>query len=148
MVAKNILLELYRKAYVEVFNNVKDVLNIDILCVNPTVIQNCVNGNQGIIYGSIMSVVLAYNTYILIKKGMGVKFVKDVLSNSKHCYKKSIKTFVDNVNDNYYNNFVKNYLGITTTIEESDQESDNYYDDKESEMDVASIKSYKVKQTK
>jgi Zn-dependent oligopeptidase len=148
MVAKNILLELYRKAYVEVFNNVKDVMNIDILSVNPIIVQNCVNGNQGIIYGSIMSLILAYNTYILIKNGMGIKFVKDVLSNSNYCYKKSIKMFVDNVNDNYYNNFVKNYLGINTPIEDSDQESDNYYDDKESEVDIASIKSYKIKQTK
>lgn len=142
--AKNILLELYRKAYVEVFNNVKDVFNIDALCVNPTIIQNCTDGNQGVIYGSILGLILAYNAYVLIKKGLGEKFVKKVLNNPKYCYKKSVKKFVDNINDNYYNNFVKQYLGISPTVE-SEQDSDNYYDDKDSEIDIASIKNYRAK---
>ena len=124
-----IITEIYKKAYCEVFNNISDVYNTDIKYINPIIIQNCINGNQCIVYGSVLSSILAYNIYNILKQKNNTNFVDLILQNSNNNYKKNIQSFLDNnIKEDYYINFLKTYLKLDLNINnfcETENNDDN-----------------------
>ena len=85
--------ELYQNIFKDIFKNHLDVFEIPTY-INPNIILNTVNGNHGLLFGSILSLILSFVAYyILINKVDDLnidKFIEELLENKMFSYKKII----------------------------------------------------------
>ena len=58
------LFDLYKKIFVDIFEKVN--IDTNITTISPHVIHNVINGQQGVIFGNVLSVILAFNVYSYI----------------------------------------------------------------------------------
>jgi hypothetical protein len=124
---KELLMNLNYNIMKDIFGNNLDILNIDKNYINPSLINNLINGNQGYIYGTILSLILAFNAYNLIISGKSNNFINRLLENREYSYKKMILDFVSELNNDYFNEFLTKCLNIEIKKE-------NSYDDEFTEM--------------
>ena len=96
-------------------------MNLDFNLITPQIIYNLIDGNQGLIFGSVISYILAFNCYDIMKKSSSNKFIIELLENKNYSYKQTILNFISNKNIDYYTYFLKNCLDIT--------EEENYYEE-------------------
>ena len=100
-------------------------IDTNITTISPIVIHNLINGQQGLIYGNILSMLLAFNVYKYINSGSNLSALYELLENKNYSYKKNLINFISAYNDDYYNIFITECLKIKNTIVE------NYFDDVE-----------------
>lgn len=115
------LLNLYNKIYSDVFDKQKNILKQNHNYINPQIIYNLIDGNHGLLFGSILSYILAFNCQHMLKNTNTNNFIIELLENKDFSYKKTILNFVSNSNTDYYKYFLKNCLDI--------DDDENYYDD-------------------
>ena len=117
------LLDLYKKVFADIFNNLSDLVDCNLTFILPSVIHNLINGHQGISYGNILSTILAFNVYEHITKNNKAKELVYLLENKNFSYKKNLISFITTLNEDYYKNFLKNCLKV------KDESLDNYFDE-------------------
>jgi hypothetical protein len=119
------LLNLYNKIYSDVFDKQKNILKQNLNYINPQIIYNLIDGNHGLLFGSILSYILAFNCQHMLKNTNANaninNFIIELLENKDFSYKKTILDFVSNSNTDYYKYFLKNCLDI--------DDEENYYDE-------------------
>ena len=119
----NILNDLYKKVYNDIFSRLTDYVDFNIQYILPQVIHNTVNGHQGLLYGNILSLILAFNAYTSINSNNRLDKLFELLENKNYSYKKNLIKFISNIDEDYYNKFLKECLKIKNII------IDNYFDD-------------------
>jgi hypothetical protein len=118
-----VLLDLYKRVYTDIFSKLGDKVNCDIGFILPNVIHNIINGQQSLIYGNVLSMILAYNAYESLSKNDQYKKIYDLLENKNYSYKKNLIKFILTINEDYYKNFLYGCLKI------KDLSHDNYFDE-------------------
>jgi len=118
---KTKLLQLYNKIFNDIFQNQKHIMNLDFNLIMPQIIYNLIDGNQGLIFGSIISYILAFNCHDIMKKSSSNNFIIELLENKNYSYKQTILNYISNRNIDYYTYFLKNCLDIS--------EEENYYEE-------------------
>ena len=120
---KKLMIELNNKIMNDIFKKQNSIFKIEQNYINPSVINNLINGNQGLIYGTILSIILSFNAYNLINsEGKANNFINNLLENKNYSYRKMILEFISGLNNDYYNDFLKKCLNI-------EPDSENYYDE-------------------
>lgn len=119
------LLELNNKIFNDIFkNNLNYVNNTDY--IQPNIIYNLLNGNQGLLFGSILSIILAYSVYYLITNrdnNINIDiFLNKLLENKEYSYKKNIIDFISKNNIDYFKLFIEKCLEII-------EDNNNLYDE-------------------
>ncbi len=127
IVCSNLLLNLYKRVFADVFSKLTDIVDCDLGFILPSVIHNTINGQQGLIYGNIISSILAYNTYEYINSEKNIKSLYELLENKTYSYKKNLIKFITTIKTDYYKNFLTGCLKI------KDTSLDNYFDDEQTE---------------
>ena len=127
IVCSNLLLNLYKRVFADVFSKLTDLVDCDLGFILPSVIHNIINGQQGLIYGNIISSILAYNTYEYINTEKNIKSLYELLENKNYSYKKNLIKFITTIKTDYYKNFLSGCLKI------KDVSLDNYFDDEQTE---------------
>jgi len=116
---KNKLLELNNDIFDDFFKYNNIIKNNS--QIFPQSIYNLVNGNQGLLFGTILSYILAFNCIYLINNEKNQSnFLVKLLENKEYSYKKNILEYISKSDIDYYKNFLKNCLYI-------DDNDDNYY---------------------
>jgi len=142
-----VLINLYKELNIDIMNNCSNLINTDIDYIPYNVIISLINGSQGKIYGSILSDVLAFNTFLQIKNGYGNEFRKEVLEDITQSFKLLLNKFIDkfNVNEiNLYTNYLLNKENINNNSEDENNdcedsptnqlsEGTNFFDEKNTE---------------
>jgi Zn-dependent oligopeptidase len=125
---KNILLDLNNNIMKDIFGKHDKNLIFIQPYINQTTVNNLINGNQGLIYGSILSIILSFNAYkiIMTNKSKSNEFLFNLLENKNYSYRKLILEFISQLNNDYYNEFLQSCLGIQP-------DSENYYDEEVTE---------------
>jgi Zn-dependent oligopeptidase len=118
-----VLLDLYKRVFTDIFHKLSDIIDCDFNFILPSVINNIINGQQSLIYGNILSNILAFNTYEYISKGKNNKAFNELLENKNYSYKKNLINFIMTINEDYYKYFLSNCLNI------KDLSLDNYFDE-------------------
>lgn len=106
---KTILIDLNHNILNDIFKEHIDHIDINKNYILPSVINNLINGNQGFIYGTIISIILAFNAYTLIDSN---NFIIQLLENKEYSYRKMILEFISNMNHDYYTEFLTKCLNI------------------------------------
>lgn len=106
---KTILIDLNYKIMNDIFGKHFENIDINKNYILSSVINNLINGNQGFIYGTILSIILAFNAYTLIDSN---DFITKLLENKEYSYRKMILEFVSNLNHDYYTEFLVKCLNI------------------------------------
>ncbi len=119
---KNILLNLNNNIMNDIFGKHDNHLNFNQSYINQTTINNLINGNQSLIYGSILSMILSFNTYKIIVSSKSNEFLFNLLENKNYSYRKLILEFISKLNNDYYDEFLQKCLDIQPV-------SENYYDE-------------------
>ncbi len=119
----NIMLDLYKKVFSDVFEKLSHLVDCNIGFILPSVIHNIINGQQSLIYGNILSNILAYNAYECLNKNNNTKILFELLENKNYSYKKNLIKFISTLNEDYYKNFLSGCLKI------KDVSLDNYFDE-------------------
>ena len=119
----NLLLELYKKIYKELFENLEKHVDFNLNFIPPQIIHNIIRGNQGLLYGTVLSTILAYNAYSSIIKGDKVDMLINLMENKNYSYKQNLINFISSINEDYYNKFLKDCLKI------KEIKSENYFDE-------------------
>jgi len=119
------LLELNNKIFNDIFkNNLNYINNTDY--IQPNIIYNLLNGNQGLLFGTILSIILAYSVYyLIINKNNDLNidlFLNKLLENKEYSYKKNIIDFISNNNIDYFKLFIEKCLEII-------EDNNNLYDE-------------------
>ena len=138
--SQHILVNLYIKLYNDIMSNSDDLLDMDIKYIPYNIIISLINGSEGKIYGSILSDVLAYNTFIQIKNGDGIKFRNEVLQDITKSFKLLLNNFINNFNENEVDIYIEYMIGkkINDNVSPNNSENNskiisedtNYFDDK------------------
>ena len=118
-----VLLDLYKRVFTDIFQKLSDKVNCDIGFILPSVIHNIINGQQSLIYGNVLSMILAYNAYESLSKNDQYKKIYELLENKNYSYKKNLIKFIMTINEDYYKNFLSGCLKI------KDLSLDNYFDE-------------------
>ena len=116
------MLDLYKKVFTDVFDKLSDQVDCNIGFILPSVIHNIINGQQSLIYGNILSNILAYNAYECLNKNSNHKILFELLENKNYSYKKNLIKFISTINEDYYKNFLSGCLKI------KDLSLDNYFE--------------------
>lgn len=118
---KDKILELNNDIFNDFFKDTKIIKNNT--QIFPQSIYNLVDGNQGLLFGTILSYILAYNcNYLINNQNTDPNFIINLFENKEYSYKKIILDYISKSNIDYYKNFLKNCLNI-------DDAEDNYYDE-------------------
>jgi Zn-dependent oligopeptidase len=118
---KDKLLELNNDIFNDFFKDTKIIKNNT--QIFPQLIYNLVDGNQGLLFGTILSYILAFNcNYLINNETSSSNFMINLLENKDYSYKKIILEYISKSNIDYYKNFLKNCLHIEDV-------EDNYYDE-------------------
>ena len=128
IVCSNLLLNLYKRVFADVFSKLSDLVDCDLGFILPSVIHNTINGQQGLIYGNIISSILAYNTYEYINSEKNISSLYELLENKNYSYKKNLIKFITTIKTDYYKNFLSGCLKI------KDISLDNYFDESQTEV--------------
>jgi Zn-dependent oligopeptidase len=114
--------ELYQNIFKDIFSKHLDVLEIPSY-INPNIILNTVNGNHGLLFGSILSLILSYVIYyLLVNRTDDInidKFIDELLENKLFSYKKIILDFISKININYFKLFIEKCLNIADDTKNS-----------------------------
>lgn len=118
-------LEDIKKSFIDLYDNIfKDIFKKHLLYVkntyqiHPNIINNQVNGNHGLLFGTIISIILAYSIFYLLtnkteNSDINInKFIFDLLENKEYSYKKIILDFISKHNINYFKLFTEKCLDI------------------------------------
>ena len=119
----NILSDLYSKVYKDIFSRLNDYINFDTKYILPQVLHNTVNGYQGLLYGNILSLILAFNAFTSINNNNKLDKLFELLENKNYSYKKNLIKFISEIDEDYYSKFLKECLKVKDII------IDNYFDD-------------------
>jgi Zn-dependent oligopeptidase len=117
---KNKLLVLNNIMFNDFFGKTKITKNNTMIL--PQSIYNLIDGNQGLLFGTIISYILAFNCHYLINTQNSTDFIIKLLENKDYSYKKTILEYISSSNIDYYKNFLKNCLNI-------EDDDNNYYDE-------------------
>ena len=129
-----VMLDLYKKVFSDVFEKLSSHIDCNLTFILPSVIHNIINGQQSLIYGNILSTILAYNAYEFINKNNNNKILYELLENKNYSYKKNLIKFISTINEDYYKNFLHGCLKV------KDVSLDNYFD--EGVTEVAKTETY------
>ena len=117
---QNILLSVYKKTYENILCYQGNIMNLNISGINPTLIQQEINGSEGTLYFNIFIDILSFSVFQLIKEGKGEKFITDVLYSDQLKIKKLLDSFISQLqNDNCYDLYLRdliNYNEIDTEL--------------------------------
>lgn len=106
-----LLLSSYKKIYENIMFSQQDILNVNITGINPTVIQQEINGTEALVYCNIYTEILSFNVFQLVKSGNGVKFINDVLRCDQNKIKKQLENFISINKENSYDIYLKELVG-------------------------------------
>jgi Zn-dependent oligopeptidase len=123
-----VILGLYNRCFSDIFNNHKDLLDMNDKNININVVNNIINGTNCIQYSYFLNLILAYNTYELLENDKNLNLFKSFLENKDYSYKKLIIDFMSNLDTDYYENFLIQCLGL------NELKVDNYYCENTTEL--------------
>ena len=131
--SSNIMLDLYKKVFTDVFQKLSDQVDCNLTFILPSVIHNIINGQQSLIYGNILSTILAYNAYEYISNNSQTISIFELLENKNYSYKTNLIKFIMTINEDYYKNFLSGCLKI------KDVSLNNYFDEGVTEAQTDTI---------
>jgi len=107
------------KIYIKIYKMQMETINfnINVIGINPAILFQEVNGNEGILYENILCDIFAYSIYSEIKKGRD--FVNDVLVNNINSIGSLTRKFLSNIKSNSYYDYLEkviNYNEIATDM--------------------------------
>jgi hypothetical protein len=91
----------------------QNILNMEITGINPTVIQQEINGSEGIIYGNILTEILSFGIYNIIKTGKGISFFNNTLNVESTKIKKSLYDFISTHSTDSYDLYLQEVIGYS-----------------------------------
>jgi len=109
---KNVLMNLYKKIYADLFNKFPASIDLENVNIAPNVIYNMINGQQGLIFGNLISNILAFNAAIYIMENRKLELLFEFLDNKKYSYKKNLIKFIASIDEDYYKVFLAKCLKI------------------------------------
>jgi hypothetical protein len=107
------LFDLYKKIFVDIFEKVN--IDTNITTISPHVIHNVINGQQGVIFGNVLSIILAFNVYSYINTKGDLEAFYQLLENRNYSYKENLINFIKKIDGDYYENFLVNCLKIKSS---------------------------------
>jgi hypothetical protein len=117
--AGNILLSLYKKIYSDIMSAQRDILNLNINGINSTLLYQEINGSEGMLYGNILTEILSYGVFSLIRSGRdkrnhknsGNYFIKNVLNSNPIKLKKTLYKFISKLGEDSYDLYLQKLIG-------------------------------------
>jgi hypothetical protein len=113
---KSVLSSLYKNIFINILSNDKFTKNINL---TQNIILNEINDSEGTLYSNIISEILSYGIYQVIKRYGSTEFINKILKNNKISTKKLIFDFIGKSNANIYDlylNEIINYQEIDTEV--------------------------------
>lgn len=109
----NVLKLLYKRVYSDVMSSQQDILNLDIIGINPTTIYQEINGSEGIVYGNVLTEILSFGVYHSIRNGGGSQFLQTVIKSDPDKLKKILDEYISKVDGNSgYNIYLHEIIGF------------------------------------
>ena len=117
--AGKVLLSIYKKIYSDIMSAQSDILNLNINGINPTLLYQEINGSEGMLYGNILTEILSYGVFSLIRSGRDKKnyknsgnyFIKNVLNSDLGKLKKTLYKFISNLREDSYDLYLQKLIG-------------------------------------
>lgn len=115
----NLLADLYKKIYSDLFNKFDSYLDLELVNISPNIISNMINGQQGLIFGNLISSILAFNGALHVMENRNLDLLYEFLNNKNYSYKKNLIKFISSIDEDYYKIFLAKCLKIKNIHVES-----------------------------
>jgi len=116
---EHICADLYKKIFIDLFGKFSSSIDITNININPNAILNIIEGQQGLIFGNLISNILAFTAANFIMKSSKLDLFYDFLQNKNYSYKKNLIKFISSIEEDYYNVFLAKCLKIKNIHVES-----------------------------
>lgn len=111
---ENLLISTYKKIYENIMFSQQDILNTNISGINPTVIQQEVNGSAGLVYCNIYTEILSFSIFHNIRSKIingGEQFIQNVMRANPSKIKTKLEEFISKNNSDSYNIYLRELIG-------------------------------------
>ena len=126
--------EQFVKLYKGIRNNIHNSNSSDFDCtqkfISPHVLLKLINGTQGNAHSNIISSILAYSVYQIIKTGKGIEFINKVLTSGTNSFRNMLTEFIKKNKIEPFEIYLEQVLGYK---EEYETEATNYFLEKSPE---------------
>lgn len=107
----NIIKTVYKKIYGEIMSSQNDIINLNINGINPLSIYQEINGSEGTLYGSLLTEMLSFSVFSLIKNGNGKNFLLNVINSEYGKMKKNVYKFISALGEDGYYIYLQKLIG-------------------------------------
>lgn len=108
-----ILLIYYKNIYSEIMKSQQDILNINTMGINPAIIYQEISGNEGKIYSNILTEILSFAVFTLIKNNKGIDFITNVMSKESFKIRENLHVFISQLNEDSYDLYLREIIGYS-----------------------------------
>jgi len=95
--------------YIQIFNTIM-LSMIEIYGINQNVIVQEINGSEGLLYGNILSDILAYAIFTMIKNDNGTNFLDSVLKHNTLSNRNLLHKFISGVNKDIFDTYINELI--------------------------------------
>lgn len=107
----DLLFTIYKDIYSEIMEPQKDIVNREINGINPSIVYQQINGSECILYENILTEILSYGIFYIIKKGNGKYFIKNVLQVQPNKFMNSLYQYISEI-PNSFNLYIQEVIGF------------------------------------
>lgn len=108
------ILNLQNTVFQTIFKTSLNDLEYNTNYIYPLLVNNVINNNEGLIYGTILSQIISFSIYKLLSEGKAGEFIIQLLENRDYNFKQLILNFITHNDIDYFEIYIKEYLGINT----------------------------------
>lgn len=123
--SSDLIKSLYKKIYSDVMCSQQDIINLNIIGINPAVVYQEINGGEGKIYSGILTEILSFTVYTLIKRGRGSEFIENVLSKESFDLRDNLHKFISQLDNDSYDLYLKEVIGYNEIDTEINKKEKN-----------------------
>jgi hypothetical protein len=121
-----VLFSLYKQIYSDIMISQKDIVNLNINGINPSIIYQQINGSECILYENVLTEILSYGIYYVVKQGKGNLFINSVLQSEPHKFRKALYEYISEI-ENSYDLYINEVIGINEIDTEKNIEIKNKF---------------------
>lgn len=137
--------EIYRKNFIEVFNCISDVFNINIEYIDPITLIQEINSSQGVLYANLMNEIFSYATFWIVKNNMYKNpnitsmFRNQLLNNGVDNYRELIREFIKVTNVNCFELYLKKIIHVKQIDTLTSDQANFFAEDSATDNDIEDI---------
>ena len=129
MIKKNngeTIMSVYKQIYSDIMSSQKEIINLNINGINPSIIYQQINGSECVLYENVLTEILSYGLYYVIRGGKGNIFINKILQIEPTKFRKGLYEYISEI-ENSYDLYIHEVIGLIELDTDKNMEIKNKF---------------------